>query len=87
MGERLSNKPYLWSRYQIFMELNRDYNTRAKDLIAELETKTEISESYVKHVKGKLLDQYTEAQINENIADLCLKECHAIMIVGWEIDK
>jgi len=87
LEDKLPNKPYFWHKYQLFYDLQREYNAKLKEIEEELNTREGLQQSYVDHLRTKLQERFTYKEIDESIADLCLKECHSIMVVGWEEDK
>ena len=88
MEDKLATQPYFWAQYQEFIDLHRDFNDKAKELETTLDNNSEVQPNYREHLKKRLeQDRMTDKEIDEKIADLCMKECHSIMIVGWEVDK
>jgi hypothetical protein len=87
MENYLANKSFFWSRYQIFVQLHDNYNTKLTTLFEESKNKEGVSKSFTDHLKSKMKETWTSKEMDEKIADLSMKECHTIMIVGWEIDK
>jgi len=87
MEDKLASQPYFWSEYQEFMDLHRFYNEKTVELEQELLKQPDMKPTYVEHMRKRLQDRVSEKEIDEKIADLCMKECTSIMIVGWEIDK
>lgn len=84
----MAGTPEVWARYQIFTELHRIYNDKLEEV-----AKVDINEATVKYPgfeqqrENIMKERMTDKDIDEKLADLCLKECHSIMIVGWETDK
>jgi hypothetical protein len=87
MENQLATKPHYWSKFQDFLELNYLYNEKLEAIKEEMKNKEGLSDSYAQHLKKKIDDSFTKEEINHLLAELALKECHTIMIVGWEIDK
>jgi len=87
MEDKLASQAFFWAEYQQFMDLHRLHADKTKELEQELSQAPDLQQSYVDHLKKKLQERLSEEEIKEKIADLCMKECHSIMIVGWEDDK
>jgi len=87
MEDKLASEQYFWAAYQDWMDLNRDYNERARELEQELLKQPDMKPAYLEHMQKRLQERLSEKDIDEKIAEFTMKECHAIMIVGWEIDK
>ena len=87
MGDKLASQPYFWAEYQEFMDIYRYYNDKTVELEQELLKQPDLKPLYVEHMRKRLQDRVPEQEIDEKIADYCMKECNSIMIVGWENDK
>lgn len=87
MEDKLATQPHFWAAFQEFIDLHRMYNEKTKELDEELSSKTDFVASYVEHTRKRLHDRLSEKEIDEKVADLCMKECHSIMVIGWEDDK
>jgi len=87
MEDKLASEQYFWAQYQEWMDFNRDYNEKTRELEQELLKTPDLKPAYVEHMQKRLRDRIPEKEIDEKIAEFTMKECHAIMIVGWEIDK
>jgi len=87
LGDKISGLPELWARYQIFTEMHKIYNEKLAEIESiEIEPNSKY-EGFVQQRDNILNERMTVKEIDEKVADLCLKECHSIMIVGWESDK
>jgi len=87
MEDKLATQPYFWAEYQEFINLHRLYIDKTRELEEELTQRTDLQASYAEHLKKRLQERPSEVEIKEKIADLCMKECHSIMIVGWQENK
>lgn len=87
MEDKLATQPYFWAQYQEFIASHNRFNQIALELEGEINQRDNLEKSYKEHLKARLSDRIPEQDINERVADLCMKECHSIMIVGWEEDK
>lgn len=87
MEDKLATQPYFWAQFQEFTALHSRYNERTLELEEELDQRADLEKSYKEHLRARLRDRIPEKDIIEKVADLCMKECHSIMVVGWEEDK
>jgi len=83
----MAPRHYFWIRFQEFIQDHREFNIKAVELVQSLEKKEGVNKTYIETAKERVLDTLKPKEIRELMAELCLKECHSIMVVGWEIDK
>ncbi len=87
MEDKLATQPFFWAEYQSFIDMQKVYTEKTKELEEELRNQENMEMSHFEHLVKRLRDRMTDIEVQEKMADLCMKECHSIMIIGWEDDK
>ena len=84
MAQTIGEVSEMWHRYGDFFELHHEYAKKLQEL-SQVKVDPQSGNAHI----GKLVDDMIKeceipAEIREKVAELRMKECHSIMIVGWE---